>query len=133
MNKKILFIYKNNNQGFFRLGELGFIYRACYFRGKELGYKDIYMEWPNNLEFTRDHHLKRNKLKLEKKLLKMKCPKETILPIKFISKKDIIPSEYDKIIDIGKSGAFYNNSEPIFIELNNRIIRSDLEIGRAHV
>jgi len=124
--KKILFRYPNDNEGFIRLGEFGFICRACYYRGKELGYNNIYIEWPNNIEYTRNHYLRRNNRTTYGEPLELECPDDTILPINFISNDDIKESDYDKVMNMNENDAFYNGSEPIFLEIDGKILRSNL-------
>ena len=125
MHKKdILFRIGTNNQTLTRFGELGFIYRACYFRGKELGYKDghIYFEWPLKMEFTREHHLKRIGKELEREIKELKCPRESILPIKFIENKDVVLLEFSEIINLIDKGVFYEDSNPIYSTIEDGII-----------
>lgn len=104
-NGKLLFRFGNENQPITRFGEIDILSRACYFRGKELGYKQILFEWPSNMKYL------------------LTCPKETIIPIKFISSSDIKPSEYDKIINLTEKDIFYKGSMSLF-EKNNLMERN---------
>jgi len=114
--KKILFRFGSDIQPLTRFGELVLLYRACYYKGKELGYKDgnIFFEFPLNIEYTRNHYLQKYGMRLEGKLKSLECPKETILPIQFIKQEDIILSEYDEVLNLIDKDVFYEDSPPLY-------------------
>lgn len=97
-NKKILFRFGSKNQPITRFGEIDILSRSCYFRGIELGYKQrsIYFEWPLNIDYS------------------LKCPQETILPIKFVEYDDINQQDYHKVINLTESNIFYEGSPPLY-------------------
>jgi len=117
---KILFRFGSDIQPITRFGELVLIYRSCYFKGKELGYKDgyIFFEWPLNIEYTKNHYLQNHNMPLEGKIKTLVCPKETILPIKFIEQQNVVNFEYDRIINLTETGVFYKDSPPLYNQLN---------------
>ena len=81
MDKLILFRIGQDWQHRIRFGEVGQLFQSCYFRGKELGYKDntIYLEWPLKVAFNNQYQSQ----------VYFKCPKYSILPINFIERKDV--------------------------------------------
>jgi len=114
--EKILFRFGNTIQPLTRFGELVLLYRACYYKGKELGYDDrnTFFEWPLNIEYTRNHYLKKHEKHLEGELKCLECPKETILPIQFIRQENVIQSEYSKILNLIDKDIFYKDSPPLY-------------------
>jgi len=99
LNERILFRFGSKNQPITRFGEIDMLSRPCYFRGIELGYNNISFEWPLNLDY------------------KIKCPKKTILPLKFIN-YNINHMKYDKIINLIDNDIFYRNSMPLYSKLD---------------
>lgn len=120
---KILFKV-GKEQSYIRFGDLVSLVRACYFRGIELGYTDnnIYLEWPKMVRFKTAQHFKFH-LNIPDNVDYTKCPKDTILPIKFIEKANL--SDYDKILYLDEESSLYENSRPMFYkkEGDNEVYR----------
>ena len=89
---KILFIISGKERRL-GLGDVAMIASPVYYRGMELGFNDITLQWPDIV--TGPNHEK------------VKCPKDTILPIKFIEREKINKDEYDKILDLKDKGTLY--------------------------
>lgn len=90
---------------------MGDLFKACYFRGKELGYEDnhIHFEWPIKVAYNCDY---RNKVYYP-------CPSHSILPIKFVENGSVNLNNYD-IIDLTKPNSFYEGSIPLYIGNNKK-------------
>lgn len=92
-----------------RLGEVFELIRACYFRGKELGYSngDIYFEWPKRICFDGTYRYGRY----------YPFPTHSELPIQFVDYENVDLSKFDKIYDLNQYGVFYENSPPIYLPI----------------
>jgi len=84
----------------YRLGEMISSINACYFRGKELGYDDITLEWP----LIKYNIANRRKYSILK-------PKDGLLPIKFEYFQYLNHIEYDEIINLNKPNSLYEGCE----------------------
>jgi hypothetical protein len=100
-----IYYFENNpiNQSW-ALGQLLHLGYACYINGRALGYDEIYVEWKDNNSYL----WKENGTKLGDIL----CPKNTVLPVKYLPQGDRPNS--DKYIDIGKPNSLYDGCPPIF-------------------
>ena len=96
---RILFKFGGDIQPITRFGEIDLLSRPCFFRGKELGYKNIFFEWPLNIDYELNYS-------------------ETILPIKFVNYYDVIPEDYDRLLYLSDRDVFYDCSTPLFNPLN---------------
>lgn len=96
-NKKILFYSSIENQRFLALSDILMIPQSCYFKGKELGYDNISIQWfeKNAFSWNNDGSYLGN----------ISIPKNSILPIKFIND---FQEDYDLKIDISKPDSLYN-------------------------
>ena len=101
-SKTLLFRFGSKIQPITRFGEIDILSRACYFRGRELGYDkgNIFFEWPSNMQYQSI------------------CPKKTIIPIRFVKSSDIDESSYDKVINLTDSSIFYENSLSLYNDEN---------------
>lgn len=104
---KLLFRIGQEYQHRMRFGETADLYRACYFKGKSLGYKDgdIYFEWPYKIAFNKDY--RKGKF--------FKCPSHSILPIKFVNHSTIDLNDFDEVLDLMNNDVFYKGSPPIYV------------------
>ncbi len=106
MNKKILFRIDRDYQHRMRLGETGNLLQACYFRGIQLGYTpgNIYFEWPLKVAYNSEYRQKKY----------FKPPKNSILPLKFVERKEVKIEDYDEILDLTQPNVFYEKSPGIY-------------------
>jgi hypothetical protein len=119
---KILFRIGQTFQHRTRFGEVANLFQGCYFRGKELGYNDgdIYFEWPMKVQFNNEY----------RKQIYFPCPKYSILPIKFINRKDVVLTEFNEIKNLVDKGVFYEDSLPLYIgDQNNPSIQHQNYLG----
>ena len=106
MSKTALFRIGPEFQHRMRFGEVIELYRACYFRGKQLGYEDgyIYFEWPQKIAYNGNYSNKDY----------FKCPTHSILPIKFIDNLSTNSIKFDKIYDLCQPNIFYDGNKPFY-------------------
>lgn len=107
--KKILFKISGKERTL-GLGDVIMIASPVYFRGEQLGYKNITLQWPNIVTGPNYE--------------KVKCPKRTILPIKFIEKENIIESKYDKVYDLRERDALFPGYPGIDKDLRGNEIKN---------
>jgi len=70
------------------------------------------MEWPLKVAYNNNFRMKEF----------YPCPKDSILPIKFISRDEVILENYDKIMDLCQDGVFYDNSPSLYTMDNQNIV-----------
>jgi len=100
----VIFRVNGRYQHRIRFGETATLIQACYFRGKELGYDDIYMEWPLKSMFSDIYGNRIN----------IKCPPNELLPIKFIHRLEFNKYQYNKNVGLDEYNSFYKDSPPVF-------------------
>lgn len=88
------------------LGDSLYLTQVAYFRGKQLGYEDITLEWPHIVTGPKSEYVE--------------CPKDTIFPIKYITRKEFSPDDYSKIINLREHDSLFPgfsgiDKNPIFI------------------
>jgi len=99
---KILFYSSQENQRFLAFGDIVTLIQSCYFKGRELGYNEVYLQWfeKNSFSWNDDGTNKGN----------LNIPGELILPIKLI---DDINIDCDLKIDLSKPNILFYGSPPI--------------------
>lgn len=109
---KILFKFDNNKNEIFRIGEAIQLFHACYFKAKELGYSDIYIEWPSKIEI--DIIFKKyGEYASSRKTKYFKYPETSYLPIKFIRRDDTYEWKYDKVINLLEDNSFFDGCKSL--------------------
>lgn len=109
MNENVLFHFGLNDLPRpCRIGEMMSLAHACYIRGKELGYENnhIFMEWPP---------IKYNINKGPANKFFFIKPKNTILPIHFVSSIEELSLSSLTVIDLNKSNSLYDGCPPYSI------------------
>jgi len=104
MGNDIYFYEENPINQSWALGQLLHLGYACYIKGKSLGYENIYVEWKNN-----NSYLWMND---GKKFGFITCPKNTVLPVKYVPEGTDL--NVSKKIDIGVPNSLYEGCPPIF-------------------
>jgi len=95
---KIIFWIGSEHQRRTGLGNVAQIVQGIYFRAKSWGYDNIYFEWPTRVTCGPEYH----------KEIYVRCPNETILPIKFVDRNNWQSDEFDRIVDLTESDVLYN-------------------------
>lgn len=105
-NTKLRELVNKVDEPLMRIGELNRLLITCFFKAKELGYKEgnIYFQWPTNIRHFRN-------LSKTNVLGQYKCPKESILPIKFVEKGSVDYKDYN-LIHLCDPNAFFEGSKP---------------------
>jgi len=76
------------------MGDIAMLACPVYFRGRSLGYDEVYLEWPNIVTGP--------------KYKKVRCPKKTIIPVNFIKRSDIRKKDFDEILDLRDKHVLFN-------------------------
>jgi ADP-heptose:LPS heptosyltransferase len=101
---KIMHYIGSNHQRRIGIGNIMQIAQTIYFRSKEMGYDDVYMEWP--IRVTCGPEYGDNKY--------MPSPKELIIPIKFINRGEWSTKDFDKVIDLTEKDSLYDGFIPLW-------------------
>jgi hypothetical protein len=120
---KILFRIGQDFQHRIRFGETATLFQVAYFKGKELGYSDIYFEWPLKVQFNNQF---KDKIYFE-------CSDSKLLPIKFIKRENVILENYERIMDFCKPDILYEGSPPLYLgDPNNPQTQQVTYVGIAN-
>lgn len=103
-NNKILFTLNNKRQKQINIGDLFLLFNVAYHRGKELGYKYIFFEWPLCVRYFIGN----------RKIIGLECPIDRYLPINLLSRNDMKKYIYDKIINFNVKNSLYPGCLPIY-------------------
>ena len=97
------FYYGELHKSLPSFGNLAAISHACYARGKELGFDDIYIDWiPKNAFLWNENLSYKGNIRI---------PRGNFLPFKYVIPNDKI--KVDKNIDISKSNSLFDGCPPL--------------------
>lgn len=101
--KSIYFYDGSGYQKSMAFGQMIELMWACYTKGNELGYDDIYVEWhqPITIRWFNDGNA----------VYGMNCPRKSVYPLKFVEKG--IRINADECRDISKPDSLWNGCQPL--------------------